>query len=86
MASSHSGARDALNCSRSPSHFISAVTPQEPHEFDALLRLQTAGRSEVLPFRVVEQANHNHSFHASAAEKGVQRSEDSVMPRGNQLE
>jgi cation diffusion facilitator family transporter len=42
-----------------PSMFVSAVAPEEPHEFEAELHLQTDKRSEVLPFRVVEPEDHH---------------------------
>lgn len=42
-----------------PSMFVSAVAPEEPHEFEAELHLQTDERSEVLPFRVVEPEDHH---------------------------
>lgn len=38
----------------------SSVAPEEPHEFDAELELVAGGRREVLPFRMVEPAGHEH--------------------------
>ena len=37
-----------------PTEFLSSAAPEEPHEFDARLRLQLGDRTEDLPFRVVE--------------------------------
>lgn len=37
-----------------PRRMLSAVTPQEPHEFDAELRLRQGGASETLSFRMSE--------------------------------
>ncbi len=42
-----------------PLRFRSSTAPQEPHEFDARLRLHAAGRSEVLPFRMFEPEGHH---------------------------
>lgn len=39
---------------------MSALAPQEPHEFDAHLQLSGAGAREVLPFRMVEPVGHHH--------------------------
>ena len=41
-----------------PTRFLSSSPPQEPHEFDAFLRMDLGGRTEVLPFRVVEPEGH----------------------------
>lgn len=38
--------------------YLSSLAPREPHEFDAHLRLQLGGRTEDLPFRVVEPEGH----------------------------
>jgi len=38
--------------------FLSAVAPEEPHEFDAQLCLELAGRSEALRFHVAEPEGH----------------------------
>jgi cation diffusion facilitator family transporter len=38
----------------------SAIAPQEPHEFTAFLQLAAGGRSESLPFKMVEPAGHTH--------------------------
>ncbi len=38
--------------------FLSKIAPGEPHEFDAVLRLQVSGRSEALPFHMVEPEGH----------------------------
>ena len=43
----HVDARDARR-------MLSAVAPQEPHEFDAELRLRQGGASETLSFRMSE--------------------------------
>jgi hypothetical protein len=40
--------------------FESAVAPQEPHEFSAQLRLKSADRSDVLPFKMTEPVGHHH--------------------------
>ena len=45
--------------SGNPPRFVSAVAPEEPHEFDAQLHLQADKRAEVLPFRVVEPEDHH---------------------------
>ncbi len=39
-----------------PHRMLSALAPQEPHEFDAELRLSKDGQSEALPFRMIEPA------------------------------
>ena len=38
--------------------FLSDTAPQEPHEFDAVLTLALAGRSEVVRFRMSEPEGH----------------------------
>ncbi len=48
-----------------PSHnvshrFESTVAPEEPHEFDAELRLSSGKGQETLPFRMVEPEGHHH--------------------------
>ncbi len=43
----------------SPSQFVSAAAPEEPHEFDAQLHLQTVDQAEILPFRIIEPADHD---------------------------
>ena len=48
-----------------PARFVSAIAPEEPHEFDAQLRLQIGHRSEVLAFRVVEPAGHEAAHSTS---------------------
>ena len=40
--------------------FQSSVAPAEPHDFSAELHLFAAGRTDVLPFRMVEPAAHHH--------------------------
>ena len=40
--------------------FVSVVAPAEPHEFDAVLRLQSAKGKEDLPFHMAEPAGHEH--------------------------
>jgi cation diffusion facilitator family transporter len=40
--------------------FQSSVAPAEPHEFSAELHLVADGRTDVLPFRMVEPAGHRH--------------------------
>ena len=40
--------------------YVSKGAPAEPHEFNAELRLETGGRSEVLPFRMDEPPGHAH--------------------------
>ncbi len=40
--------------------FESTVAPEEPHEFDAKLRLSSVHRQETLPFRMVEPEGHHH--------------------------
>ncbi|CAB3786245.1 Zinc transporter ZitB [Paraburkholderia ultramafica] len=41
-------------------HFESTTAPEEPHEFDAELRLSSVQGRETLPFRMVEPAGHHH--------------------------
>lgn len=43
---------------RDSAQFLSHLAPAEPHEFDAVLRLELAGRSEEIPFHVAEPADH----------------------------
>ena len=43
-----------------PDVFESSVAPDEPHEFEAQLRLVAFARTEVLPFRMTEPAGHHH--------------------------
>ena len=38
--------------------FLSTSAPEEPHEFDAMLRLQLSGQSEALPFHMAEPEGH----------------------------
>ena len=38
--------------------FLSNDAPQEPHEFDAVLRLLLDGRAEALPFHMAEPEGH----------------------------
>jgi hypothetical protein len=40
--------------------YQSSVTPAEPHEFDAELRLSTNGIVKAVPFRMVEPHDHQH--------------------------
>jgi hypothetical protein len=42
------------------SELESSVAPEEPHEFDAELELVAGDRRDVLPFRMVEPAGHEH--------------------------
>jgi hypothetical protein len=42
------------------SELESSVAPEEPHEFDAELELVAGDRRDVLPFRMVEPAGHQH--------------------------
>lgn len=42
------------------SELLSAVAPAEPHEFEARLLLQRGDHKEVLPFRMIEPADHTH--------------------------
>ena len=42
-----------------PKRFASDSAPEEPHEFNARLVLRQNGRTETLPFRVVEPENHH---------------------------
>lgn len=59
------------------SRFRSAVAPQEPHKFDARLRLQVADRSEVLPFRMIEPEEP----HVPIARAGIVTETHRVLPR-----
>lgn len=43
-----------------PDVFESSVAPDEPHEFEAQLRLVAFAQTEVLPFRMTEPAGHHH--------------------------
>ncbi len=38
--------------------FLSSDAPEEPHEFNAVLRLQLDGRAEALPFQMAEPEGH----------------------------
>lgn len=49
-----------LASSNGGSGLESSVAPEEPHEFDAELELVAGDRREVLPFRMVEPAGHEH--------------------------
>jgi len=40
--------------------FESSLAPAEPHEFSAELHIVAAGRTDVLPFRMTEPAEHHH--------------------------
>ena len=40
-------------------HFLSGAAPKEPHEFDAVLRLQLGNRCEDLPFHMTEPEGHD---------------------------
>jgi cation diffusion facilitator family transporter len=42
------------------SEYLSQTAPAEPHEFSAELRLNSGGRSEVLPFAMQEPEGHHH--------------------------
>ena len=49
-----------LNASRDdPAKFLSTAAPAEPHTFHGELALCVAGRTEVLPFHVVEPDDHH---------------------------
>jgi cation diffusion facilitator family transporter len=51
----------ALNPVNDDHHFLqSAVAPEEPHEFDAVLQLASKAMTEELPFRMVEPEGHHH--------------------------
>lgn len=50
----------ALNATRdNPTKFMSTAAPQEPHTFQADLVLNVGERSETVPFRVFEPADHH---------------------------
>jgi nickel/cobalt exporter len=40
--------------------WLSAEAPEEPHEFDALLEVEAAGKRQELVFRMVEPDDHHH--------------------------
>ena len=40
--------------------YISSVAPEEPHEFDATLRLTAADQEETLAFHMAEPEGHHH--------------------------
>ena len=44
---------------RHGTQFLSTAAPEEPHEFNAVLRLQLNGQSEILPFHMAEPEGHD---------------------------
>lgn len=68
--------------------WMSEVAPQEPHEFDALLEIETAERCEEMPFRMVEPHSHEHDHphdhgheeHADLDEQAHIRAHAATLP------
>jgi nickel/cobalt exporter len=55
--------------------WVSEKAPEEPHEFDALLELETGGQRQELAFRMVEPEDHHHGGHAHAHDHGLDADE-----------
>jgi nickel/cobalt exporter len=55
--------------------WVSEEGPEEPHEFDALLEIESAGQRQELVFRMVEPVDHHHNAHALAHDPGLDADE-----------
>jgi nickel/cobalt exporter len=55
--------------------WVSENTPDEPHEFDALLELEVDGQRQELVFRMAEPEDHRHQDHAHSHDDSLDADE-----------
>jgi nickel/cobalt exporter len=71
----HNVVEEHVLVEQTASTWLSAEAPEEPHEFDALLEVEAAGKRQELVFRMVEPEDHHHDGHAHAHDHGLDADE-----------